>query len=91
MIIGKGGKLIAWVLVGSLLASLVAFGNIAQAGWGAPFIGGMIAGHVATNMAIHQRERTQAMQSMAYGGGGYGGGYGYGPRPVYAAPNPCMQ
>ena len=87
MIIGKGGKLIAWVLTASLLASLVAFGNIAQAGWGTPFIGGMIAGHVATNMAIHQRERTQAMQSMAYGGGGYG----YGPRPVYAAPNPCMQ
>ena len=78
----------ALALAVSLLASLVAFGNIAQAGWGAPFIGGMIAGHVATNMAIQQRERTQAMQSMAYGGG-YGG-YGYG-RPAYAAPNPCVQ
>ena len=78
----------ALALAASLLASLVAIGNIAQAGWGAPFVGGLIAGHVATNMAIQQRERTQAMQSMAYGGG-YGG-YGYG-RPAYAAPNPCVQ
>ena len=79
--------LTAFVVFGSLLGALVAFGNTAQAGWGTPFIGGMIAGHVATNMAIQQRERTQAMQSMAYGGGGDM----VTDRPAYAAPNPCVQ
>ena len=80
-------RFMALVLIGSLLSAFVAFGNAAQAGWAAPFVGGMVAGHVATNMAIEQRERTQAMQTMAYGGGGYG----YGARPVYAAPNPCVR
>ena len=45
----------AIVLAASLLASLVVFGNIAQAGWGAPFIGGMIAGHVATSPLYARR------------------------------------
>lgn len=80
-------RLMTLVLLGSLLGGLMASGNTAQAGWAAPFVGGMVAGHVATNMAIQKREQTQAMQTMAYGGGGYG----YGARPVYAAPNPCVR
>ena len=43
-----------------------------------------MAGHVATNFAMAQRERTEALRSMAYGGegGGYGRPmpYGYGRR-----------
>ena len=34
--------------------------------WAAPFIGGMIGGHVLTNFARRDRERTAAMQEMAY-------------------------
>jgi hypothetical protein len=69
----------------------------AHSDWALPFMGGLMAGHVATNFANAQRERTEALQSMAYGGGGgYGGGsYGYGPRPTYyaapAAPSPEQQ
>jgi hypothetical protein len=63
----------------------------AHSDWALPFMGGLMAGHVATNFAMAQRERTEALQSMAYGGGGsgYGGpmSYGYRPaRPMYAAP-----
>jgi hypothetical protein len=63
----------------------------AHSDWALPFMGGLMAGHVATNFARAQRERTEALQSMAYGGegGGYGRPmpYGYGPpRPTYAAP-----
>jgi hypothetical protein len=60
----------------------------AHSDWAAPFMGGLLAGHVATNFAMAQRERTEALQSMAYGGGGGFGRpmpYGYG-RPMYAAP-----
>jgi hypothetical protein len=34
--------------------------------WAAPFIGGLIGGHVLTNFARERREQTQAMQEMAY-------------------------
>lgn len=82
------------VIIGVLIASVPAH---AHSEWALPFMGGLMAGHVATNFANAQRERTEALQSMAYGGGGgYGGGsYGYGPRPTYyaapAAPSPEQQ
>jgi hypothetical protein len=83
----------AAVLVASLLGALFAFGNNAHAGWGAPFVGGMVAGHVATNMAIQQRKNPSHVK------------HGLwrrrlclwtacvrGPTPpVYAAPHPCVQ
>jgi hypothetical protein len=33
--------------------------------WAAPFIGGLIGGHVLTNFSRERREQTQAMQEMA--------------------------
>jgi hypothetical protein len=75
-------------LLPGLCLGIVASPARAHSDWAAPFMGGLLAGHVATNFAIAQRERTEALQSMAYGGGGYGRpmAYGYGPRPMYAAP-----
>ena len=34
--------------------------------WAAPFIGGLIGGHVLTNFSRERREQTQALQEMAY-------------------------
>jgi hypothetical protein len=75
-------------LLPGLCLGIVATPARAHSDWAAPFMGGLLAGHVATNFAMAQRERTEALQSMAYGGGGYGRPmpYGYGPRPMYAAP-----
>jgi hypothetical protein len=86
------------VLVGllpGLCVGTVASPARAHSDWAAPFMGGLLAGHIATNFARVQRERTEALQSMAYGGGGYGRPtpYGYG-RPMYAppaAPSPEQQ
>jgi hypothetical protein len=75
-------------LLPGLCLGIVASPARAHSDWAAPFMGGLLAGHVATNFAMAQRERTEALQSMAYGGGGGFGGampYGYG-RPMYAAP-----
>lgn len=68
--------------------------------WAAPFMGGIMAGHVLSGFQQQRREQTEAMQEMARGGGGYGGyrgyggGYGYrppyyGPPPQYGAPPPA--
>jgi hypothetical protein len=78
-------------LLPGLCLGIVATPARAHSDWAAPFMGGLLAGHVATNFARAQRERTEALQSMAYGGEGGGFGrpmpYGYGPpRPMYAAP-----
>ena len=61
-------KLATLVLFGSLISALLVSETEAHSGWGTPFIGGLIAGHVLSNMAYQRREQTQAMQSMAYGG-----------------------
>ena len=69
--------------------SLVIFGFLltdvpAQAhsnDWATPFMGGMMAGRVLSNLQEQRERQTQAMQEMAQGGGGfrgYGGGYGAG-------------
>jgi hypothetical protein len=78
-------------LLPGLCLGIVATPARAHSDWALPFMGGLMAGHVATNFAMAQRERTEALRSMAYGGegGGYGRPmpYGYGPpRPTYAAP-----
>ena len=78
-------------LLPGLCLGIVATPARAHSDWAAPFMGGLLAGHVATNFAMAQRERTEALRSMAYGGegGGYGRPmpYGYGPsRPMYSAP-----
>ena len=78
-------------LLPGLCLGIVATPARAHSDWALPFMGGLMAGHVATNFAMAQRERTEALRSMAYGGegGGYGRPmpYGYGPpRPMYAAP-----
>ena len=67
--------------------------------WAAPFMGGIMAGHVLSNIQEQKQRQTQAMEEMARGGGGYGGGYGgygggygrpaYGPPPQYGAPVGC--
>ena len=78
-----------------LCLGIVATPARAHSDWALPFMGGLMAGHVATNFAMAQRERTEALQSMAYGGGrgGYGRPmpYGYGPPPAYSAPSPEQQ
>ena len=61
-------------LLPGLCLGIVATPARAHSDWAAPFMGGLLAGHVATNFAMAQRERTEALRSMAYGGGG--GGYG---------------
>jgi hypothetical protein len=59
--------------------------------WAAPFIGGIMAGHVLSRFGEMQRERTQAMQEMAQGGyGGGGGGYGGGMRRGYGYERPMQ-
>jgi hypothetical protein len=77
------------VITGTLMAGIAGSAPAnAHSDWAAPFMGGLLAGHIATNFARVQQERTQALQSMAYGGeGGFGRPtpYGYG-RPVPAAP-----
>ena len=82
------GAATAFIVVGPGLAR-------AHSDWALPFMGGLMAGHVATNFAMAQRERTEALQSMAYGGGGGGYGrpmpYGYGPPPASSAPSPEQQ
>ena len=88
MVLLAAGAATAIIVVGPGLAR-------AHSDWALPFMGGLMAGHVATNFAMAQRERTEALQSMAYGGGG--GGYGrpmpyrYGPPPAYSAPSPEQQ
>jgi hypothetical protein len=66
-------------------------------------MGGIMAGHVLSNVQQQKERQTQAMQEMARGGGyggyggyggfaGYGGGYArpaYGPPPLYGAPVGC--
>src|SRR5512133_931645 len=61
-------------LLPGLCLGIVATPARAHSDWAAPFMGGLLAGHVATNFAMAQRERTEALRSMAYGG--EGGGYG---------------
>lgn len=60
------------------------------------FMGGMMAGHVLSNVAAQKRAQTEAMQSMAYGGGAAGPGrpMPYGPpppAPPAVAPQPTPQ
>ena len=67
--------------------------------WAAPFMGGIMAGHVLSNIQEQKERQTQALQEMARGGGGYGGGFAgygggygrpaYGPPPQYGAPVGC--
>ena len=57
-------------LLPGLCLGIVATPARAHSDWALPFMGGLMAGHVATNFATAQRERTEALQSMAYGGGG---------------------
>ena len=80
-------------LLPGLCLAIVASSARAHSDWAAPFMGGLLAGHVATNFAMAQRERTEALRSMAYGGGGYGRPmpYGYGPPPASSAPSPEQQ
>jgi hypothetical protein len=57
------------VLAVSSMASLAALGvagGPAHAGKGAAFLGGLIGGHVLTNMAGRSERRTQAAESQAY-------------------------
>ena len=48
------------------LAALGIVGSSAHAGNGAAFLGGMIGGHVLTNMARRSERRTQAAEYQAY-------------------------
>jgi hypothetical protein len=59
----------------------------AEAGWAAPFMGGIMAGRVLSSMGEQRQEQTRALQEMA-GGGGYQGGYGGYGRPMYGPPPP---
>ncbi len=89
-----GRRLVATALVVSLAALAPEQANSSD--WAPALLGGVMAGHLLTNFGQEQRERTEAMQEMARGGGGYGGGYemrgggGYGRQPMpqqqYAAP-----
>ena len=71
----------------------------AHSDWAAPFMGGMMAGHVLSNVAAQKRAQTEALQSMAYGGGGRPmpyrqpvGSYGRPePAPAYAPPAAAPQ
>ena len=82
-------------LLPGLCLGIVATPARAHSDWALPFMGGLMAGHVATNFAMAQRERTEALRSMAYGGegGGYGRPmpYGYRPPPASSAPSPEQQ
>jgi hypothetical protein len=75
----------------AVATSMPAYAPMATAGGsgGLWAIGGLLAGHVLTDMSNQRREQTQALQSMAYGdqpGGQYGGGSGRGaPRAAPAA------
>ena len=75
----------------AVATSISAYMPLATAGGhgGAWAIGGLLAGHLFTDMSNQRRQQTQALQSMAYGGqsgGGYGGGSGRGaPRAAPAA------
>jgi hypothetical protein len=55
--------------------------------WAAPFIGGLIGGHVLTNFARERREQTMALQEMARNRPpAYAPAYR---EPVYSAPAPA--
>jgi hypothetical protein len=63
----------------AVATSMTAYTPLATAGghgaaWG---FGGLLAGHLLTDMSNQRRQQTQALQSMAYGGQS-GGGYGRG-------------
>lgn len=57
-------------------------GHSDAAAWG---IGGLLAGHILTDMQQRRKEQTRALETMAYGGGGGGGG-AYSSRRAYRRP-----
>ena len=86
--------LVVFLLAGLFMGFFEGGTKRAHSDWAAPFIGGIMAGHVVSNIAAQRRAQTEAMQSMAYGGGGRpygppGGPYGRPePPPAYAPPAP---
>lgn len=71
MINRNSGRLVAAISAFGLSAAVFcgAVGSPQPASasdWAAPFIGGLIGGHVLTNFARERREQTQAMQEMAH-------------------------
>jgi hypothetical protein len=85
-------RLLVVLLLAGLLAGL--FGGSAKradADSGAAFVGGMMAGHVVSRFAAERRAQTEALQSMAHGGGGgFGRPMPYGqPEGSYGRPEPA--
>lgn len=79
-----GSMVMAGVLVAGIASSAPAH---AHSDWAAPFLGGIMAGRVLTNMQEQRQQQTRAMQEMAGEGGGSSGGYNS--RPAYhSAPPP---
>lgn len=90
-----------WIYLGGLrlLVVVVVAGIVdstpvqAHDDWAAPFMGGIMAGHVLTRFGEIQRQRNEELGEIVrggYGGGYGGGGYGYerlAPRPAYAPPS----
>jgi membrane protease subunit (stomatin/prohibitin family) len=63
-----------------LAGGLTAIPKSAQAGKGGAFLGGLIGGHVLTNMANRSERRTEAAEYQAYS-----------QQPAQAAPAPAAQ
>jgi hypothetical protein len=63
-----------------LAGGLTAIPKAAQAGKGGAFLGGLIGGHVLTNMANRSERRTEAAEYQAYS-----------QQPAQAAPAPAAQ
>ena len=79
-----GSMVMAGVLVAGIAGSAPAH---AHSDWAAPFLGGIMAGRVLTNMQEQRQQQTRAMQEMAGEGGGSSGEYNS--RPAYhSAPPP---
>ncbi|MDG4591054.1 MAG: hypothetical protein P9C36_00320 [Defluviicoccus sp.] len=73
-------KLASRSLAGSVVIASALFAGVAgqapayaHSDWAAPFLGGIMAGRILTNMQNQRAQQTRAMQEMAGEGGGTAG------------------